>query len=65
MPNLGIIRNIGVHLFAKFYDLFTVNLICAAQDTVPDAARSADKHWWSDELNNLKAQNAFRVIVWT
>ena len=67
ISNYSIVRNIAVFLIDKYYNELVQNLVAAAELSVPrisGAARSAAKHWWSDELDDLKARSIDAHAIW-
>ena len=67
MSEHNIIRNIAVYLIDNYYPKLTQCLNYAAECTVPlrsSANLSAEKHWWSDELDDLKSRSIEFHRMW-
>ena len=63
----SIIRNISAYLVDKYYAELIRCLNYAAECSVPirsSAIRSAEKHWWSEELDDLKSRSVESHRMW-
>ena len=67
MSDYSIIRNISIYLIDKYYAELIKNLNLAAELCVPrysSSARSAEKHWWTEELEDLKSRSMDAHRLW-
>ena len=52
------------HVIDKYYQLLVDALFHASQVTVPSIKANTLKHWWSDELNDLKNKSLDSFHLW-
>ena len=67
VSDCSIIRNIAVHLIDKYYAILTQNSKYAAECSVPvrsNSERPAEKHWWTDELDEMKNRSIESHRLW-
>ena len=67
VSDISIIRDTAIFAIDKYYGIFIEILSVAADCLVPRVSRetrSATNHWWSEELDDLKAMSLNAFLLW-
>lgn len=58
------IRPVALNLIETIYNELTLSLIETADESIPKIEKNALKHWWNDNLNDLKTQAIQSNKLW-
>ena len=67
VSDVSIIRDTAIFAIDKYYGILIEILSVAADSSVPRVSRetrSATNHWWSEELDDLKAMSLNAFLLW-